>query len=98
MVLLNPKKSLRPFPDERTREVMHKTIEFFEKKGKGRIKDDYHARVWYADFLDFVKEQGIFATMCTPEGYGAPDSRWDTSRVCDFADAMATGTLRKRVW
>jgi len=88
MILLNPKKSLRPYPDERTRDVMLKTIEFFERKGKRRIKEDYHAQVWYADFLDFVKEERIFATMCTPQGYGAADSRWDTSRICDFAEIL----------
>ena len=49
---------------------MRKTIEFFETKGKRRLKEDYHARVWYADFLDFVQRERIFATMCTPAGYG----------------------------
>jgi acyl-CoA dehydrogenase len=87
-VLLNPKKHRRPYPDERSREVMLKTIEFFERKGKARIKEDYHARVWYADFLDFVKEEKIFATMCTPAGQGAPDSRWDTWRICEFAEIL----------
>jgi acyl-CoA dehydrogenase len=88
MVLLNPKKHSRPYPDELSREVMLKTIDFFERKGKARIKEDYHARVWYADFLDFVKEEKIFATMCTPAGNGAPDSRWDTWRVCEFAEIL----------
>ena len=88
MLLLNPKKHSRPYPDERSREVMLKTIEFFERKGKGRIKDDYHAQVWYADFLDFVKEEKLFATMCTPAGQGAADSRWDTWRVCEFAEIL----------
>ena len=85
MILLNPKKHSRPYPDELSREVMLKTIEFFERKGKHRIKEDYHAQEWYADFLDFVKEEKIFATMCTPAGNGAPDSRWDTYRICEFA-------------
>jgi len=67
---------------------MLKTIDFFERKGKGRIKDDYHAKVWYSDFLDFVKKERIFATMCTPHGYGAADSRWDTWRVCEFAEIL----------
>ena len=88
MFLLNPKKHTRPYPDERSREVMLKTIEFFERKGKGRIKDDYHAQIWYADFLDFVKEEKIFATMSTPAGQGADDSRWDTWRVCEFAEIL----------
>jgi acyl-CoA dehydrogenase len=88
MILLNPKAHSRSYPDARSREVMLKTIEFFERKGKGRIKDDYHAQVWYSDFLDFVKEERIFATMCTPQGYGAADSRWDTWRVCEFAEIL----------
>ncbi len=88
MLLLNPKKHARPYPDERSREVMLKTIEFFERKGKGRIKDDYHAQIWYADFLDFVKEEKIFATICSPAGQGADDSRWDTWRICEFAEIL----------
>ena len=70
-ILLNPKRHARSYPDARSLEVMRKTIEFFERKGKRRLKEDYHARVWYADFLDFVKRERIFATMCTPAGYGA---------------------------
>lgn len=88
MILLNPKAHRRSYPDERSREVMLKTIEFFERKGKARIKEDYHAKVWYSDFLDFVKEERIFATMCTPRGYGASDSRWDTWRICEFAEIL----------
>ena len=88
MILLNPKAHRRSYPDERSREVMLKTIEFFERKGKARIKEDYHAKVWYSDFLDFVKEERIFATMCTPRGHGASDSRWDTWRICEFAEIL----------
>jgi acyl-CoA dehydrogenase len=88
MLLLNPKRHCRVYADGRSRELMLATIEFFERKGKARIKEDYHARVWYADFLDFVKEEKIFATMCTPAGHGAPDSRWDTWRICEFAEIL----------
>jgi acyl-CoA dehydrogenase len=88
-ILLNPKRPDRHYPDERSREVMRKTIDFFERKGKRRLKEDYHARVWYADFLDFVRRERIFATMCTPAGYGAADSRWDTWRICEFAEILA---------
>jgi acyl-CoA dehydrogenase len=87
-ILLNPKRRVRPYPDTRSREVMLKTIEFFEQKGKRRLKEDYHARLWYADFLDFVKREKIFATMCTPAGYGAADARWDTWRICEFAEIL----------
>jgi acyl-CoA dehydrogenase len=88
MILLDPRHLTRPYPDARSAEVMRKTVEFFEAKGKIRLKADYHAQVWYADFLDFVRRERIFATMCTPAGYGAPDSRWDTWRICEFAEIL----------
>jgi acyl-CoA dehydrogenase len=88
MILLNPKQHVRPYPDERSRQIMLSTIEFFERKGKRRLKEDDHERVWYADFLDFVKKEKIFATILTPAGYGAPDSRWDTWRICEFAEVL----------
>ena len=87
-ILLNPKRHSRAYADDRSRQVMRKTIEFFEQKGKGRLKADYHAQVWYADFLEFVKRERIFATMCTPAGYGADDARWDTWRICEFAEIL----------
>ncbi|TFH23089.1 MAG: acyl-CoA dehydrogenase [Myxococcales bacterium] len=89
MILLNPKAHDRHYPDERSREIMLKTIEFFETKGKRRLKDDDHGQVWYQDFLDFVKRERIFATMCTPAAYGAEDCRWDTWRICEFSEILA---------
>ncbi len=88
MILLNPKKHDRPYPDARSKEVMLQTIEFFERKGKTKLLEDYHAHAWYADFLEFVKEKRIFATMCTPAGEGAEDCRWDTWRICEFAEIL----------
>ncbi len=89
MILLNPKKHVRKYPDERSRDVMLKTIEFFETKGKKKLKEDDRERIWYSDFLEFVKKEKIFATILTPSGYGAPDSRWDTWRNCEFAEILA---------
>ncbi|MBT8217828.1 MAG: acyl-CoA dehydrogenase [Acidimicrobiia bacterium] len=88
MILFHPHKHDRAYPDERSREVMLDTISFFEAKGKQRLKEDDHAAVWYADFLDFVKRERIFATMCTPAGYGADDARWDSWRICEFAEIL----------
>ncbi|MEO7330488.1 MAG: acyl-CoA dehydrogenase, partial [Minicystis sp.] len=87
-LLLDPKTYTPQFSDARSGEVMQKTIAFFEKKGKIRLEEDYCARVWYADFLAFVKEERIFATMCTPAGQGAADARWDTHRICAFAEIL----------
>ncbi len=50
-LLLNPKKHSRYYPDEPSKELMRKTIQFFEQKGKRRLKHDDRQFVWYADFL-----------------------------------------------
>ncbi len=35
MILFNPKKLDRHYPDQRSREIMRKTVKFFENKGLG---------------------------------------------------------------
>ena len=88
-MLLNPKKNKYEHLDERSREIMLKTITFFENKGKEELKKDYNDRVWYSDFLDFVKDNRIFATLLTPSQYSDdPDTRWDTARICDFNEIL----------
>lgn len=87
-MFLNPGRHEREYPDAKSREIMLKTIEFFENKGKGRIKEDDHKKTWYADFLDFVKKERIFATLLTPSGYGDADCRWDTWRNCEFNEIL----------
>jgi acyl-CoA dehydrogenase len=91
MILLNPRDLGHESDDERTRELMRETVEFFEAKGKQRLLEDYYDRGWYADFLEYAKDHRLFATMCTPEGEGAAnteDARWDTWRVCQFAEIL----------
>ncbi|OQY44755.1 MAG: acyl-CoA dehydrogenase [Desulfobacteraceae bacterium 4572_87] len=69
---------------------MLKTIAFFENKGKQKLKEDYHGQVWYADFIEFLKENDIFSTLLTPPEYAIddPDARWDTFRNCDFNEVL----------
>ncbi len=88
MQLLNPKKSKFEYLDEKSRDIMQKTINFFEKKGKEKLKEDDRNQTWYADFLEFQKKEKIFATMMTPAGYGSKDSRWDSTRICDFNEIL----------
>lgn len=88
MDILNPRKTDYSYLDERSRQIMEKTIEFFEKKGKKKIKDDDHNRVWYDDFLQFVKKEKIFAHLMTPAGYGEKDSEWNTARICAFNEIL----------
>ncbi len=89
MILLNPKDHRRHYPDDASREIMRKTIAWFEKRGKYQIKADDHARAWYGDFLEFIKDEKIFATLLTPSAYGADDNyRWDTWRNCEFNEIL----------
>jgi acyl-CoA dehydrogenase len=89
MILTNPKSYRWPYPDPATAELVAKTIDFFETKGKRRLKEDDRNRVWYADFLDFVRENKAFARLLTPAGYGAADSRWDTWRIAGYNEILA---------
>ena len=87
-MLLNPAEYSRDHNDERSRDIALKTIQFFEQKGLARIKADDQAMVWYADFLDFIKENDVFATLLTPEGYGDADSRWDMWRISEYNEIL----------
>ena len=90
MILLNPKTATFAHLDPKSREIMQKTIEYFESRGKGKLKSDSHERIWYDDFINFLKENKIFATMLTPAPYAAgdPDTRWDTFRICDLNEIL----------
>jgi len=90
MILLNPIRHNRPYPDDESREIMLKTIDWFEKRGKQQIKSDDHSRTWYGDFLDFIKSEKIFSTLLTPSKYGYDqNARWDTWRNCEFNEILA---------
>ncbi len=88
MILLNPKSYEWTTLDEPSRQLMLDTIAFFEAKGKARLKQDDRERVWYADFLEFVREYRAFATLMTPAGHGPAGSRWDTWRNCAFNEIL----------
>jgi acyl-CoA dehydrogenase len=87
--LLNPKMHNHFYPDERSNQMMLKTIQFFESKGKVKLKEDDRECVWYADFLEFQKNEKIFSSLLTPAGYGGGDCRWDTWRNCEFNEILA---------
>jgi acyl-CoA dehydrogenase len=67
---------------------MLKTIGFFEQKGKNKLKSDYHDKVWYADFIEFIKKEKIFSTLLTPLACGVGSCRWDTFRNCAFNEIL----------
>jgi acyl-CoA dehydrogenase len=88
-LLLNPHKHNRYYPDERSKDLMLKIIQFFETKGKRKLKSDDRDCVWYSDFLEFQKKEKIFATLLTPSPYGEQDCRWDTWRNCECNEILA---------
>ena len=87
-MLLNPNHLQRRYPDRRSGEIMAATVDFFESRGKARLKHDDHERTWYSDFLDHVGRERIFASLLTPAEYGADDCRWDTYRISEFAEIL----------
>ena len=92
-MLFNPKQASFDHLDERSREIMQKTIDFFETKGKKKLKEDDHERVWYDDFLQFVKKEKIFSDLLTPTSYGKESCRWDTFRNMDFNEILGFYSL-----
>lgn len=88
MILLNPKRYHPVCPDPESNEMMKKTIEFFENKGKRKLKEDDHNRTWYSDFLDFQKNEKLFTRLLTPAHTGEPNSRWDTWRICQLNEIL----------
>lgn len=89
-VLFDPNRTDFTQFDARTREIFRATIDFFESHGKRWLKQQDRDRVWYSDFLDLVKREGIFATFLTPasEADGDPDKRWDTARNAMYSQIL----------
>ena len=90
MTLLNPKTQNFEHLDPESKKIMKKTIDFFETRGKKRLKSDYHKKIWYEDFIEFLKKNQIFATLLTPSKYAKnnQNARWDTRRICDFNEIL----------
>ncbi|MDA3895674.1 MAG: acyl-CoA/acyl-ACP dehydrogenase [Desulfobacteraceae bacterium] len=87
MLLLNPKKYAdRNYPDERSKEIMLKTIDFFESKGMKKMKDDTFAAKFTDDFTEFIKKERIFETLFLPKGYGPDDQYYSTYKMFEFSE------------
>lgn len=87
-ILLSPKKYRdRNYPDERSKEIMLKTIEWFENKGLAAQKEAYHKHEFVDDFQEFVTKEGIFETLFLPKGYGPdPNQYYSTYRMYEFSE------------
>ncbi len=86
MLIFHPLNTDYSYLDKDSQEIMYQTIAWFEAKGKTKLTDDDRNFVWYADFLEFVKENKIFAQLMTPPEYGGADAQWNTSRIAAFTE------------
>ena len=85
-MLLNP----RSYPatrhqDANTQQIMTAVIDWFEIKGLKALKRDWHDKAWNYDFVDFMAEHRVLATLMTPQGYGE-GAFWNSFRNVDFAE------------
>lgn len=87
-IFLNPKKYKdRNYPDARSKEIMEKTIAWFENKGKEKVKEDFHSREFTYDFAEFIKKERIFETLFLPKGYGEDENQfYSTYRIFEFSE------------
>ncbi len=89
-LLLNPSSYDPSHFDEETRRLLRATIDWFEDRGLQRLVSDYHAHVFYSDFLEFAAKEGLFSTFLTPaeQSDGDPDKRWDTARIAALSEVL----------
>ncbi len=79
--------------DPETQRQLKALIQFFEDKGLAEMKDDFHQRAWYQDFLDFNAKEGILAAFGTPAAVGGEGARWDTARINDLNEILGFYSL-----
>jgi acyl-CoA dehydrogenase len=90
-LLFNPHTYDPSHFDDATRSLLRATIDWFEHRGKETLLRNYRECAWYADFLEFVAKEQLFAKMGTQarEANGDLDKRWDTSRISAFSEILA---------
>jgi acyl-CoA dehydrogenase len=88
--LLNPATFDASEFDQATRRVFRATIDWFEAKGKTAVTSEVYTDVWYADFVEFLARERVFATLLTPARDAGGDSgkRWDTARNAVFNEIL----------
>ena len=65
-LLLNPRTYDPAALDDESRRILRATIDHLEGRGLRKLTEDYFDQAWYADFLDFVAKEKVFATFMTP--------------------------------
>lgn len=94
-VLINPQNYDYSMFDKRTKEVFADTIDWMEKKGNARMREDTTNKIWAHDFNQYQGEHGLYSTLLTPSKYSDdPEGRFDLFRICPYSELLgfyATG-------
>jgi acyl-CoA dehydrogenase len=97
MLLFHPRTYEASRYDAATRGALLAVRDFFESKGHDALKQESHAAAWYADFLEMLARDRVFATFGTPEAVGRlvgdASARWDTARNNDLSELLAWYSL-----
>jgi len=89
-LLLDPNRFDPQKLDPESRRQLRALIKWFEERGKERLLRDDLEATWVTDFLDFVKQERLFATFLTPSEFAQGDAnkRWDTSRNAILSEIL----------
>jgi acyl-CoA dehydrogenase len=86
-------KKLFPAKFERLNYTDDSTVkalsDFFERKGLEQLKKEDREETWYADFLEHVKENGIYARLLSPKKYSSRGHQFDFLSLCRFLETFA---------
>lgn len=89
-LLLNPNTFDPQRLDPESRRQLRALIDWFEGRGKVRLLRDDLEAAWVDDFLEFIKQERLFATFLTPSEFAGGDAnkRWDTSRNAVLSEIL----------
>ena len=91
-LLFNPRTYEPTSFDEDTRRQLLALVDFFETKGLARNKEEFYSGEWYADFVELIADNEIFATFATPAEVGAlvgaDGARWDLARINELNEIL----------
>ena len=88
-LILNPKTWSAPHLEAADEERLKAMIEWFEKRGLKKLKDDDRENRWYSEFLEMQAELGIFKNFLTP----ARDADGDPERRERVERALVSGSV-----
>ena len=97
-ILLQPHRYDPTQFDAETRRLLTATVKFFEKRGLRRLLEDFHAKAYYTDYLEFLAKENVLATFFTPtpDAHGNTNKRWDTARISALSEI--TGFYGLNYW